>query len=67
MCSDTATPINFHLNSAVDPNTITWDGFGFEQTLAVVATMFSIGNAATRRRWATGWFLGGSITIRTSR
>lgn len=33
--------------SAVDPNTLAWDGFGFEQTLAVVATMFSIGNAAT--------------------
>jgi predicted TIM-barrel fold metal-dependent hydrolase len=51
MCSDTGTPINFHLNSAVDPNTITWEGFGFEQTLAVVATMFSIGNAATLGNW----------------
>ncbi len=51
MCSDTGTPINFHLNSGVDPNTITWEGFGFEQTLAVVATMFSIGNAATLGNW----------------
>ncbi len=51
MCEATGTPINFHLNSAVDPNTLTWDGFGFEQTLAVVATMFSIGNAATLGNW----------------
>jgi uncharacterized protein len=51
MCDATGTPLNFHLNSAVDPNTITWDGFGFEQTLAVVATMFSIGNAATLGNW----------------
>jgi predicted TIM-barrel fold metal-dependent hydrolase len=51
MCEATGTPLNFHLNSAVDPNTITWDGFGFEQTLAVVATMFSIGNAATLGNW----------------
>jgi uncharacterized protein len=51
MCEATGTPINFHLNSAVDPNTLTWDGFGFEQTLSVVATMFSIGNAATMGNW----------------
>ena len=51
MCSDSATPINFHLNAAIDPNTLTWEGFAFEQTLAVVATMFSIGNAATLGNW----------------
>ena len=44
-------PLNFHLNAAIDPNTLTWDGFGFEQTLSVVATMFSIGNAATLGNW----------------
>ncbi|MEY2942246.1 MAG: hypothetical protein RLY97_260 [Pseudomonadota bacterium] len=51
MCEATGTPLNFHLNAAIDPNTLTWDGFGFEQTLAVVATMFSIGNAATLGNW----------------
>ena len=51
MCDATGTSLNFHLNSGVDPNTITWEGFGFEQTLAVVATMFSIGNAATLGNW----------------
>jgi predicted TIM-barrel fold metal-dependent hydrolase len=51
MCEATGMPLNFHLNAAIDPNTLTWDGFGFEQTLAVVATMFSIGNAATLGNW----------------
>jgi uncharacterized protein len=51
MCDATGSPLNFHLNAAIDPNRLTWDGFGFEQTLAVVATMFSIGNAATLGNW----------------
>lgn len=51
MCEATGTSLNFHLNSSVDPNTLTWDGFQFEQTLSVVATMFSIGNAATMGNW----------------
>lgn len=51
MCGATGTPINFHLNAAIDPNSLTWDGFAFEQTLSVVATMFSIGNAATLGNW----------------
>jgi predicted TIM-barrel fold metal-dependent hydrolase len=51
MCNDTGTPINFHLNAAIDPNALTWKGFAFEQTLSVVATMFSICNAATLGNW----------------
>ncbi|WP_434404100.1 amidohydrolase family protein [Sphingobium sp. DN12] len=51
MCEAEGLPLNFHLNAAIDPNTLTWDGFGFEQTLSVVATMFSIGNAATLGNW----------------
>jgi predicted TIM-barrel fold metal-dependent hydrolase len=51
LCSATGTPINFHLNAAMDPTTLTWDGFVFEQTLSVVATMFSIGNVATLGNW----------------
>ena len=51
MCADRGAPINFHLNAAMDPNTLTWEGFAFEQTLSVVATMFSIGNAATLGNW----------------
>jgi predicted TIM-barrel fold metal-dependent hydrolase len=51
MCEASGTPINFHLNAAIDPNALTWEGFAFEQTLSVVATMFSIGNAATLGNW----------------
>ena len=51
MCEATGSPLNFHLNAAIDPNTLTWEGFAFEQTLSVVATMFSIGNAATLGNW----------------
>jgi uncharacterized protein len=51
MCEASKTPLNFHLNAAIDPNTLTWEGFSFEQTLSVVATMFSIGNAATLGNW----------------
>lgn len=51
MCEDRGAPLNFHLNAAMDPNTLTWEGFSFEQTLSVVATMFSIGNAATLGNW----------------
>jgi predicted TIM-barrel fold metal-dependent hydrolase len=51
MCDATGTPLNFHLNAAIDPNMLTWEGFAFEQQLSVVATMFSIGNAATLGNW----------------
>lgn len=51
LCDAEGLPLNFHLNAAIDPNTITWEGFKFEQTLSVVATMFSIGNAATLGNW----------------
>jgi uncharacterized protein len=51
MCAALGIPLNFHLNAAMDPNTLTWEGFAFEQTLSVVATMFSIGNAATLGNW----------------
>jgi predicted TIM-barrel fold metal-dependent hydrolase len=51
MCESTGMPLNFHLNAAIDPNMLTWEGFAFEQQLSVVATMFSIGNAATLGNW----------------
>src|SRR3546814_18237566 len=51
MCNDTGMSLNFHLNAAMDPTALTWEGFAFEQTLSVVATMFSIGNAATLGNW----------------
>jgi len=57
MCSATGTPLNFHLNAAIDPNALAWKGFSFEQTLSVVATMYSIGNAATLGNWMVSGLL----------
>jgi len=51
LCNDTGMSLNFHLNAAIDPTALTWEGFAFEQTLSVVATMFSICNAATLGNW----------------
>jgi predicted TIM-barrel fold metal-dependent hydrolase len=47
MCEATGTPLNFHLNAAMNPGELMWKSFGFEQTLTVTALMMSIGNAAT--------------------
>jgi predicted TIM-barrel fold metal-dependent hydrolase len=51
MCEATGTPINFHLNSAINPGGITWDEFDFEQRLAVASMMYSVGNAANLGIW----------------
>jgi predicted TIM-barrel fold metal-dependent hydrolase len=57
LCNDTGTPLNFHLNAAINPNDLTWQGFAFEQTLSVVATMYSICNAATMGNWMVSGLL----------
>lgn len=57
MCADRGAPINFHLNAAINPNDLVWETFSFEQKLAVVATMFSIGNAATLGNWMVSGLL----------
>jgi predicted TIM-barrel fold metal-dependent hydrolase len=49
--NDSGMPINFHLNAGIDANGLAWTGFNFERRLAVVATMYSIGNAATLGNW----------------
>src|SRR3546814_16317812 len=41
MCNDTGMSLNFHLNAAMDPTALTWEGFALEQTLSVVAPMRS--------------------------
>ncbi len=51
MCADRGVPLNFHLNAAIDPNALTWQGFSFEQSLSVISMMYSIGNAATLGNW----------------
>jgi predicted TIM-barrel fold metal-dependent hydrolase len=51
MCEATGTPLNFHLNSAINPGGITWEEFDFEQRLAVASMMYSVGNAANLGNW----------------
>jgi predicted TIM-barrel fold metal-dependent hydrolase len=51
MCEARGAPLNFHLNAAINPTDLAWKGFSFEQTLSVVATMFSICNASTMGNW----------------
>jgi predicted TIM-barrel fold metal-dependent hydrolase len=51
IAADGGLPLNFHLNAAIEPDHLVWKGFGFEQTISVVATMYSIGNAATLGNW----------------
>jgi predicted TIM-barrel fold metal-dependent hydrolase len=51
MCEARGAPLNFHLNAAINPTDLAWKGFSFEQTLSVVATMFSICNASTLGNW----------------
>jgi len=57
MCNDTGTPINFHLNAAIDPSSLTWKSFGFEKACAVVSNMFYIGNLATMGNWMVSGLL----------
>jgi predicted TIM-barrel fold metal-dependent hydrolase len=47
MCEATGTPVNYHLNAAINPSGMTWEELGFEQRLAVASMMYSLGNAAT--------------------
>jgi predicted TIM-barrel fold metal-dependent hydrolase len=57
LISERGAPINFHLNAATNPNDLVWETFAFEQKLSVVATMFSIGNAATLGNWMVSGML----------
>jgi predicted TIM-barrel fold metal-dependent hydrolase len=57
MCDATGTPLNFHLNAAIDPNALTWRSFGFEKALAVASNMFYIGNLATMGNWMVSGLL----------
>ncbi len=41
------TPLNFHLNAALDANSAIWDNLGFDQRLPIHAMLNHIGTAAT--------------------
>ena len=57
LCNDTGTPINFHLNAAINPAALTWKNFSFEKALAVASNMFYIGNLATMGNWMVSGLL----------
>jgi len=57
LCNDNNIPINFHLNAAINPTTLTWKSFGFEKSLAVASNMFYIGNLATMGNWMVSGLL----------
>jgi predicted TIM-barrel fold metal-dependent hydrolase len=47
MCEATGTPLNFHLNSALDANSAIWDNLGFDQRLPIHAMLHHMGTCAT--------------------
>jgi uncharacterized protein len=47
ICNSTGTPLNFHLNAALDANSAIWDNLGFDQRLPIHAMLHHIGTCAT--------------------
>ena len=47
ICNATGTPLNFHLNSALDANSAIWDNLGFDQRLPIHAMLGHMGTCAT--------------------
>jgi predicted TIM-barrel fold metal-dependent hydrolase len=46
-CESTGTPLNFHLNSALDADSAIWDNLGFDQRLPIHAMLHHMGTCAT--------------------
>jgi predicted TIM-barrel fold metal-dependent hydrolase len=46
-CNATGTPLNFHLNAALDADSAIWDNLGFDQRLPIHAMLHHIGTCAT--------------------
>jgi predicted TIM-barrel fold metal-dependent hydrolase len=47
ICNATGIPLNFHLNSSLDPGSAIWDNLGFDQRLPINALIYHVGCAAT--------------------
>ncbi len=47
ICNATGTPLNFHLNGALDANSAIWDNLGFDQRLPIHAMLHHMGTCAT--------------------
>jgi len=57
MLNDTGSPINFHINAAIDPSTVIWEGFGFQKKLTIYPMMHSLACAATLGNWMVSGLL----------
>ncbi len=57
MCNDTGTSINFHINAAIDPSTVIWEGFDFQQKLTIFPIMHSLACSATLGNWMVSGML----------
>jgi uncharacterized protein len=47
VCNATGTPLNFHLNAALDADSAIWDNLGFDQRLPIHAMLTHMGTCAT--------------------
>jgi predicted TIM-barrel fold metal-dependent hydrolase len=47
MCEASGTPLNFHLNAALDADSAIWDNLGFDQRLPIHAMLHHMGTCAT--------------------
>jgi predicted TIM-barrel fold metal-dependent hydrolase len=47
ICNATGTPLNFHLNGALDADSAIWDNLGFDQRLPIHAMLHHMGTCAT--------------------
>jgi uncharacterized protein len=47
ICNSTGTPMNFHLNAALDADSAIWDNLGFDQRLPIHAMLTHMGTCAT--------------------
>lgn len=57
MCNETGMSINFHINAAIDPGTVIWDGFTFQKRLTIQPIMHSLACAATLGNWMVSGLL----------
>ncbi|MFC3174080.1 amidohydrolase family protein [Novosphingobium bradum] len=57
LCNETGTPISYHINSAMDPSMVIWEGLSFERKLTVYPIMYSLSCAATLGNWMVSGLL----------
>jgi uncharacterized protein len=47
MCEASGTPLNFHLNAALDADSAIWDNLGFDQRIPIYAMLRHMGSCTT--------------------